>query len=56
MTTSTRGMVAVLFGLCLCAVVGFDSAFCGQCSSWSFSSVLVLSNEPYIYQRTTLKK
>lgn len=24
-TTSTRGMAAVLFGLCLCAVVGFDS-------------------------------
>ncbi len=30
-TTSTSGMVAALFGLCLCAVVGFDSAFYGQC-------------------------
>ncbi len=54
MTTSTRGMVAVLFGLCLCAVVGFDSACCGQCSSWSFSPATGLSTEPYINPRTTL--
>ncbi len=54
MTTSTRGMVAVLFGLCLCAVVGFDSAFCVQCSSWSFSPATGLYTKPCINPRTTL--